>query len=204
MIGPAHILAVTLLVSATSGCTVLDLLLGLPGDPSFNPDDPFPFPSAEATFATGAATLKIGDETIVLDEVVEDSGISFGAVHVVWENDDGWYMTYSAFPDEPFLGNGGYITIERINEHEHWVVSDPSRCVATTDAADESGVRGTAICRGLRWSDYFRQYSGTGAFPEPIPSEPPFDADVTFEAGSPVARPTTRPSSPAVPAALRS
>jgi hypothetical protein len=204
VLGPAHVLAVTLLVTATSGCTVLDLLLGVSGAPPFDPDDPFPVPSAEATFTTGEATLKINGETIVLDEVVADSGISFGAVRVVWENEDGWYLTYNAFPDEPFLG-GGYISIERIADHEHRVVADPTRCIATTDVADAAGVSGTATCRGLRWADYFSQYSGTGEFPQPLASEPPFDAEVTFEAHGAVPRPTpARPSAPAVPAALRS
>ena len=204
MLGPAHVLAVSLLTIGLTGCSLLDLLLGVSGEPPFDPDDPFPVPSAEATFTTGEATLTISGETIVLDEVVADSGISFGAIRVVWENEDGWYMTYSAFPDEPFLG-GGYITIERIADHEHWVVADPSRCVATTDESGADGVSGTATCRGLRWTDYFRQYSGTGEFPEPIASEPPFDAEVTFEAHGATPRPTeARPSAPAVPAALRS
>ena len=58
---------------------------------------------------------------------------------------------------------------------------DPSRCVTTIERADASGVAGSATCRGLEWTDYFGSYSMTG-FPQPIPGEEPFDAEITFEA----------------------
>ena len=44
-----------------------------------------------------------------------------------------------------------------------------------------AGLSGSAICRGLRWTDYFNSVRFSGV-PEPIASEPPFDADITFEA----------------------
>lgn len=183
MPGLSHLLAVVVLVVAgTSGCTLLDLLLGTP---PFDPNQPFPsfaFPTAEATFTTGRATIELDGETIVLDELAGEAGVNFDlGTHVVWENDEGWYMTFTAYPGESGFPGGAYLSIDRIADSEHWVLSDPSRCVTTTDQSDASGVKGSATCRGLRWAEYFSAYSGSG-FPQPIPSEPPFDAEITFEA----------------------
>ena len=44
----AHLLGVVVLVAGTSGCTLLDLLLG--ETPPFDPGATFPIPSAAATF----------------------------------------------------------------------------------------------------------------------------------------------------------
>lgn len=179
MHGIPFAIAVALLVTGTSGCTLLDLLLG---QPPFDPNAPFPLPSAQATFTSGRATIELDGETIVLDELTGDSSIDpdFG-VHVAWENEDGWYLTFSAYPAEEPFASGGYLSIDRIADHEHWVLADPARCVTTTDQSDAGGVKGTATCRGLRWADFFTAYSGDG-FPQPIPSQPPFDAEITFEA----------------------
>jgi len=184
VIGPAHVLAVALLVTGTSGCTLLDLLLGVGGVvPPFDPNEPFPFPTAEATFSTGEATITIDGERIVLDELAGDAVITtdLGA-HVTWENEDGWYMSFTAYPGEPpFPDLGSFLSVDRITEHEHWVLIDPTRCVTTTEQVDADGIKGTATCRGLRWADYFTAYSGTG-FPQPLPSQEPFDAEIAFEA----------------------
>ena len=186
MIGPGHILAVALLVTGTSGCTLVDLLLGSGAiSPPFDPNEPFPsfqpFPSAAAAFTSGRATLELDGRTIVLDELAGEASIDPGlGTHVSWENEDGWYLTFTSYPDDFQVGGGGYLSIDRIQEHEHWVAVDPTRCVTVTEQADKDGVKGTATCRGLRWSDFFSAYSGLG--PKPIPSEPPFDLDITFEA----------------------
>jgi hypothetical protein len=180
MLGPAHILAVGLLMAGTSGCTLLDLLLGTP--PSFDPDEPFPFPTTEATFSTGRATIQIGGDAIVLDELVGEAGVSPDlGTHVAWENDDGWYLSFTALPGEVPFSAGSYLSIDRIADNEHWVLADPSRCVTTTETVAATGVNGSATCRGLQWADFFSAYSGTG-FPKPIPSQAAFDAEITFEA----------------------
>ena len=168
-------------MAGASGCTLLNLLLG--GDSGFDPNAGFPpFPTAEATFTTGLATIEIaGGETVVLDELAGSSGVTFDGVHVVWENDAGWYMTFTAYTGEEAFPGSSFLSLDRVREREHWVVVDPSRCVTTTSQSGASGVKGTAICRGLRWADYFDAYSGDGS-PQPLASEPPFDADVTFEA----------------------
>ena len=167
-------------MAGTSGCTLLDLLLG--NDlPPFS-DGSFPIPTASATFSAGSATIKLADETIVLDALAGSAGIDPDlGIHVSWENDEGWYVSYYAYPDEGFGSSSAYLTLDRINDHEHWVVADPTRCLTTTTQSGASGVQGTSTCRGLRWSDFIDAYSGT-RFPRPIASEPPFDAEIAFEA----------------------
>jgi hypothetical protein len=181
VIGPTHVLAVALVMAGASGCTLLDLLLGT--GPGFDPNATFPpFPTAEASFTTGQAAIAItGGETVVLDEVHGNSGVTFDGLRVVWENEDGWYMTFTAYTGAIPLPGGGYLQLDRIADNEHLTIADPSRCVTTTTQSDATGVKGTAVCRGLRWTDYFDSYSGDG-FPQPIASGPPFDAEVTFEA----------------------
>ena len=179
MLGPAHVLAVGLLMAGTSGCTLLDLLLG---GSSFNPQEPFPFPSAAATFTSGHATIDLGAQTIVLDHlksggtVTDELGTS-----ATWANGEGWYLTFSGYPDVGFGAESGYLSLNRIFDGQHWVTYDPTRCVTTTDHANATGIAGTAICRGLEWSDYFDTFSGLGT-PKEIEGEAAFDADITFEA----------------------
>jgi hypothetical protein len=178
VIGLPHVLAVGLLVTQLSGCSLLDLLFGV--EPPFDPDDPFPFPTAEATFTTGTATIELENETIVLDELLANSNLTEFGFSVARENDDGWYLTFSGFPEDPFAPEGGYLSMHRIVDNEHLVILDSTRCVTTTDQADADGIVGSATCRGLRWSDYFS--TNPIGLPEPNSSEPPFDAEITFEA----------------------
>jgi hypothetical protein len=177
------VLAVILLATGVSGCSLLNLLLG--GPPDFDPDasaPPFPFPSTAPAFTTGSATIVTNGQTIHLDELAGDStaDAEFGT-HVSWESEDGWYLTFSTYPDLGGFPSPTTISIDRIADHEHWVTLDPTRCVATADGAGATGVSGTATCRGLRWADFFSSYSGIG-IPKPIPDQPAFDAEVTFEA----------------------
>ena len=180
--GLPHILAVGLLAAAVSSCSLLDLLLGnSPFDPNAT-DSPFPVPSATASYSAGHATIKLASETLVLDELLPGASTEaeYGT-HVVWTNGDGWYLSYSSIADAGLLGSEVYLSLDRIVGKQHWVIVDPFRCVTTTTQADKARLAGTALCRGLTWSDYFSasQFSG---LPQPIPSQPPFDADVTFEA----------------------
>jgi hypothetical protein len=182
VIGPAHVLAVALVMAGTSGCSLLDLLLGTgfgPLDPGGEP----PFPTASATFTSGTATIKLADQTIVLDELAGAAGVDVDlGTHVAWENEDGWYLTYVDYSDDAFPGSA-YLTIDRIFEHEHWVIADSARCLTTTTQSGRFGVKGSATCRGAEWTDFFNAYSFTSAgLPEPIAGEPAFDAEITFEA----------------------
>ena len=184
MHGLANVLAVAAIVTQVGGCSVLDLLFGVGGGPDpFDPDEPFPFPSAEATFVTGSATIELEDETVVLDELVEDSSFGDFGWSVTWENDDGWYLQLTGFPEDIGLpGEGAYLSLHRLQDNEHLVILDPSRCVTTTDTAGADGITGSATCRGLEWVDFFASYGGNLGFPEPIEGLPPFDAEITFEA----------------------
>ena len=179
MLGPAHVLAVAALMAGTSGCALLDLLLG---GSAFNPDEPFPFPSAEATFTTGTAKIELEGETIVLDQLKSGGTVTDQlGTSATWTNGEGWYLTFSGYPDVGFGAESGFLSLNRIVDGQHWVTYDPTRCVTTTDHANQTGIQGTAICRGLEWSDYFATLSGLGT-PQEIEGEPAFDADITFEA----------------------
>jgi hypothetical protein len=179
--GLPHVLGVVLLVTGLSGCSLLDLLFGVE-PPSFDPDEPFPFPTAEAVFTTGTATIELDGETLVLGELAGEAAVSpdFG-INVRWTNGEGRYLSLYATPDMGFVPDSSYLTFDWLADDRHWVIMDPSRCVITIEQADASGVEGSATCRGLEWSDYFSSYSGLG-FPEPVPGEEPFDAEISFEA----------------------
>ena len=181
MIGLPQVLAAGLLAAGVSSCSLLDLLFGAPFDPNAS-FPPFPIASAAATYSTGQATVKLNGETLVLDQLVPGAAAdSEYGTHVVWTDGAGWYVSYSSVPDSGVLGTPGLLTFDRIVDHAHWVIVDPFRCVTTTTKADPTQLVGTALCRGLTWSDWFGSQQLSG-LPQPIPSQPPFDADVTFEA----------------------
>ena len=183
MPGLQHVLAVLLISFGVSGCFFLDLLLGGPGidpDASF---PPFPLPSAEATFTTGSATIVRGGETTTLGQLVQPSSVNGQlGTKVTWTDGAGFYITYVGFTD---LGMGmgidpAYLSIDWIADNRHWMVMDPSRCVITTETADATGVVGRATCRGMQWTDW--QSTLSGMVPQPVPGQPAFDAEITFEA----------------------
>jgi hypothetical protein len=181
VIGLPHLLGVLLITTGVSGCAFLDLLLGL--DPGFDPDATFPpFPTAEATFTTGSATIELAAETLVLDELASGGAMADElGTRATWTNGDGWYVTFYGFSGAGFGPESGYLSIDRIFEDQHWIINDQSRCVTTIERADPTGIAGTAVCRGLKWSDYFSSISGMG-FPVAVEGEPAFDAEITFEA----------------------
>ena len=175
-----RLLGLAVLSLSLSGCDLLTLLGA--GPFPFDPDNPFPFPSPEATFTSGTATIELDGETITLDEVVEGSSMSADlGTNVTWTNGDGWYLTFYGYPAFDGLGEDGYLSMDRLFDSQHWVIYNPERCVTTTETSGADGVSGTAICRGLEWSDYFGGFGSTG-IPSEIPGEPAFDADITFEA----------------------
>jgi hypothetical protein len=180
VLGLPQLAGIALITVGATGCTFLDLLLGQ--GPGFDPGASFPIPSAAATFSSGSATIKLAAETIVLDElksggsVPDDIGVS-----AVWTNGQGWYLTFSGFPDVGFGAESSYLALNRIFDGQHWVTYDPTRCVTTTERANATGIQGSAICRGLEWSDFFSSQSGLG-IPQEIEGQAAFDADITFEA----------------------
>jgi hypothetical protein len=189
VIGLPHVLGVALITTGLSGCALLDLLLGQPPFP--DPDGsfpPFPFASAETTFTTGSATIVLSGEagepgeTLVLDELAGGGSLLEGfGLQARWTNGDGWYLTFQSYPDFGLPAESAYLTIDRIFDGRHWTTYDQTRCVTTTQVDEATGIVGTATCRGLKWSDFFSSSSGLG-LPEVIEGEPPFDAEITFEA----------------------
>lgn len=171
-------------VVVVSGC---QYLFGFPSEP------PFPMPTTAGAYDQGRATITIGtDPAIALDELSRPGTFdpSFGG-EATFRGDDGWYVqVYGAsLGSGGLFGTGGYLTLDRIVDRQHWTTADPTRCVVTVTVADESTLRGTATCKGLRWSDALGGAFGGGfggGFgangPAYIPDQPAFDAEITFEA----------------------
>jgi hypothetical protein len=181
MPGLQHVLAVLLISFGVSGCFFLDMLLG---GPAIDPDGTFPpfaMPSAEATFSAGSASFVRNGETTVLDELVQPATLNGTlGTKVTWTDGEGLYLTFIGFSDIDMLPDSSYLSIDWIVENRHWLILDPTRCVTTTDTVDTTGVVGRATCRGLQWVDWSTSMSG--ALPLPVPGQPAFDAEITFEA----------------------
>jgi hypothetical protein len=164
----------------TAGCSYL---LGVP------PGGEFPEPSTVATYTGGRATIAIkGGETLVLDRLAAPGTLvtTFGG-EVTWRNDDGWYvklqgLTPRGSSSTPFPMGAEFLQFDRIVDGAHWTTFQFSpSCALDIDQADAKGVRGSATCHGLRWSDAIAGMSMT-AQPTYVEGEAPFDAEITFEA----------------------
>ena len=162
--------------------------------------DEGPFPSVLATYIRGSATLAITragtTETIALNQVGRGSqAASLVGMNVSWRNEDGWILQVNAYDISSVFGPrpsgesesesySGDVSIQLIADHEFWRADSygaaGNRCIVDIEEADETEVRGSATCRGLRWTD------GTVVplNPEPvlIEGQEPFDAEITFEA----------------------
>ena len=162
--------------------------------------DEGPFPSVLATYTHGSATLAItragATETVALNEVGRGSqSSSLIGTNVTWRNEDGWILQVNAYDIGSVFGPrpsgqvenesySGDVSIQLIEDHEFWRADSygaaGNRCIVDIEEADETEVRGSATCRGLRWVD------GTVVplNPEPIlvEGQDPFDAEITFEA----------------------
>jgi hypothetical protein len=159
------------------GCS---LLYGL--NPNTPPD--FGMPRPAATYKTGHATLTVGKEPAVELGDVTDGGTmdpSFGA-NATFRNADGWYLRIiGATKGANAYSMPGFMTIDRIVDKQHWTTFDSNRCVITITKADETGLAGTATCKGLRWADALS--NGYESLEPPyIKDQPAFDAEITFEA----------------------
>jgi hypothetical protein len=178
---PPHrvaLLVFGLLVAAVaSGC---QYLFGYGSTP---PD--FGMPQPVAVYREGRATVKLGDDPIIVLDKLEDTGSfdpSFGA-GATFRNADGWYVKVmgASRAGGGFLMAPAFVSLDRIVGTQHWTVADPSRCVVTISAADATGLMGEATCQGLRWSDALGSYDVTFQ-PPYIKDEPAFDAEITFKA----------------------
>jgi hypothetical protein len=174
----ARLLGIAVLGLTLSGCDLLTLLGGEPFP--FDPDNPFPEP--DATFTSGTATIELEGETLILDQLVGVASTSVDmGTSATWTNGDGWYLSFYGYGAGLGFGDEGYLSLDRLVDGEHWIIYDGTRCVTTTDTMGPEGLAGSATCRGLRWGDYFSGISELG-FPEEIPGQPAFDAEIIFEA----------------------
>ncbi|MEO5884993.1 MAG: hypothetical protein ABIQ58_05700 [Candidatus Limnocylindrales bacterium] len=156
-------------------------LFGLdPTEPGF---EPYASPRPLATYTTGRATVDIvGGATVVLDRLSSPASLlaDYGADTAF--TGEGWFVrVYAAASSFGPLGPGGYLQLDRIVDGQHWTSADPSRCIVTVDLVDTTGLRGSATCKGLRWTDAL----GSGFMPiQPayIEGQPAFDAEIIFEA----------------------
>jgi len=151
----------------------------------FDPTPPdFAMPSPAATYREGHATVTVGEGAPIVLDQLGSGGIhqpTFGA-EATFRNADGWYVrVMGAMGTGGMFGQTAYVTLDRIVGLEHWTTYDPSRCIVTVTKADDTGLVGTATCKGLRWADAL---SGSmGALEPPyVKGQPPFDAEITFEA----------------------
>jgi hypothetical protein len=176
--GLAALTAAALVGLVAGGC---GLLFGT-GFGGFDPE--LMSSSPIATFTDGSATIAIsGGETITLDEVGRGSRIDsmFGS-EVQWSNADGWSLRLSGAGADfgpGTLESTAFVTIDRISGGEHWSTFDPGRCIVEVEVADETGLSGTATCRGLTWYDALIPL---GPMAPSEVDEPEFDAEITFEA----------------------
>ena len=152
----------------------------------FDPTDPDAFapPSPLATYVEGNATIAIAD-----DPLIELGRISSAALYDswyggegTWSNADGWYVRVYGATGTGAFGLSGSVTLDRIVDGQHWTTFDTSRCIVTIEAADAKALRGSAICKGLRWSDALGGSYGSMLEPGYVAGQDPFDAEITFVA----------------------
>jgi hypothetical protein len=80
-----------------------------------------------------------------------------------------------------FGSRGGYITLDRIVDGQHWTTMfDEGRCITDVDVVDAKVIRGSATCKGVAWYEALDMEFSAGP-PTPL-DEPKFDAEITFEA----------------------
>ena len=132
MNGLTHVLAVALIVTQLSGCSLIDLLFDF--DEPVEPGEPFPAPTTEARYTTGSATLTIDGETILLDELVGEAVVDgFMGLSVRWTNGDGWFLGVSSIADMGPVAESTFLAIDWLADNRHWTIFDPSRCDTTIE-----------------------------------------------------------------------
>jgi hypothetical protein len=181
--------AVAVAILATlilAGCQYLYGLTPMPPIDPFGSFDPGAFespgpelmPSPVAIFESGSAEITIDGTTTTLDRLTGAAAVygMFGT-NAVWTDGKGLYMRYYG-PGEG-IDQGGFVSFDRIQGGSHWTTLDPGCKVALTKS-DKTGLAGTASCTNVRWSDAMGGFEPGSSF---IEGEPPFDTEVTFEAG---------------------
>ena len=145
---------------------------------------PEPSPGKPATYVSGQATLKIGTAPAIdLPDLTEGGTmVADYGVNATFRNAEGWYLRIMGAAQGSPMYSPAFLSLDRVVGNEHWTTYDPSRCTVTVTKADETGLTGSASCKGLRWSDALRSGIGSSFEPPYIEGEPAFDAEITFEA----------------------
>jgi hypothetical protein len=147
------------------------------------------FPSAAATYTRGKATVTIltsgRRQLITLDRVSPGPHLytEFGA-EVRWLNDDGWALAlFAPAQGTPFGGPPSTVWIDHVAGNLHLTTQTfaENRCIIDVTKVDATAISGTATCKGLRWTDALASTTFLNT-PQPVASEPPFDAEIVFEA----------------------
>jgi hypothetical protein len=181
-----------------SGCELLfagGMFGGGFATPGPDGDGTFPAPSVRANYTSGTATIVITRggvaETVTLDSLAPGAQLtSMIGANVSWRNSDGWALALMAFDPGEFGApgaSGGELTIQRVSGTDFWTTADYSatpRCIVDVAELSETGVSGSATCRGLRWIDGLSGPGGLGGpgGPAYVDGQDTFDAEVTFAA----------------------
>jgi hypothetical protein len=133
--------------------------------------------AATTTYGAGRATITIDGKPIVLDQVSTTSGLLTGfGPEVYWFNDDGWGLRLSG--GGTGLLSPAMVSVDRVRTTYWSAIDYGNGCRVAIAQADEKGVRGTASCTGLRWTDMLRGGPASGY----VEGEDPFDATIEFSA----------------------
>lgn len=169
-----------------SGCQLLFPYMYTSGstdfpEPSFGPD---------VTYATGTASFDIVQGTstqhVVLDQLVDGSGVMEGMTSAAWRNVDGWSMSVMDFavPDMPADPGSVQVTIQRVHDNQVWIADTfTGECTSSVSEASETRLAGSTTCEHLQWEDGSAGSGGLGlGSPAYIAGQDPFSATITFEA----------------------
>jgi hypothetical protein len=166
---------VGLVALVAGGC---QYLLGYPTGPDVA------LPSPSAAYREGHATISVGTDPVITLGALSQPG-TFDTMlgsEATFRGDDGWYLRVIGATSGSGFMQTAFVQLDRIAGGEHWTTADPSRCVVTIATADKDALRGSASCKGLRWSDAIAGGMYGGLAPSYIVGQPAFDAEITFEA----------------------
>jgi hypothetical protein len=140
------------------------------------PEDPFGTGDM-TTFATGHATMTVDGERVELNQIAPGPHLISGIGREIYRfNDDGWGLRLTG-------GMSGFmptmLSIDRIR-NAYWSAQDFGACSVKLDSSDKDGVKGSATCKELHWSDMLK--GGASSMDNRVKGEDPFDATIEFEA----------------------
>ncbi len=149
---------------------------------SFDPTDAgFSLPPPLAIYTAGTATVTIDGTATTLGQLTGSAAsyADFGT-EITWTDGKGLYLRFGSGSGPESPDGGAFVLIDRIEDGQHWMTSDPTHCPVTVTQSDAKGVAGSASCKGLRWVDAIS--ASIALEPAYIAGQAQFDAEVTFKA----------------------